>query len=261
VAELIEYHCPYKVILLDHHATAMWLNKYGWATVSPIKILEPVPPPTEEQARGEICYDPPVTQIKTAGTSMFYDHVVGAGYMNNYSDTSLFVEKARRYDTWEWDTIYKDLASKKLNMLFGLLGRDKFVERFSDNPGMEFSAGEKLLVEVEEERIKNYIKKVSKNVIQKSAYGYNFGLVFAESYISELGNTLCKENTDLDFIMIVNVGGGGISFRGIHDNIDLGVVAKLFGGGGHPKAAGAGMSGQIKDLITSAVILQGGLRL
>jgi oligoribonuclease NrnB/cAMP/cGMP phosphodiesterase (DHH superfamily) len=126
--------------------------------------------------------------------------------------------------------------------LLYLIGREKFVKRFSENVSVEFTEGEKLLLEVEEDRIKKYIDKVSKKVIPAKIENYNAGVVFAEQYISELGNAIAEQNPNLDFIAIVNVGGGGISYRrreGI--DIDLGQLVKVFGGGGHPSAAGSSL--------------------
>lgn len=66
-----------------------------------------------------------------------------------------------------------------------------------------------------------------------------YGIVFADKYISELGNELCKLNKELDYIVIVNMSTRSVSYRTIKDNIDVGMIAKEHGGGGHPKAAGA----------------------
>ena len=61
----------------------------------------------------------------------------------------------------------------------------------------------------------------------------------AEKYFSELGNELCTRNPNLDYVAMVNVGTYSISYRTIKENIDVGQVAKRYGGGGHQKAAGS----------------------
>ena len=68
---------------------------------------------------------------------------------------------------------------------------------------------------------------------------YKYGVVFAEKYFSELGNELCTRNPNLDYVAMVNVGTYSISYRTIKENIDVGQVAKRYGGGGHQKAAGS----------------------
>ena len=66
-----------------------------------------------------------------------------------------------------------------------------------------------------------------------------YGVVFADKYISELGNELCKLNRELDYIAIVNMSTRSVSYRTIKDDVDMGMIAKKYGGGGHPKAAGS----------------------
>jgi len=41
-----------------------------------------------------------------------------------------------------------------------------------------------------------------------------------------------------------------VSLRSFHDNIDCSVVAKRFGGGGHPQASGFEYEGNIEDIFT-----------
>lgn len=66
-----------------------------------------------------------------------------------------------------------------------------------------------------------------------------YGVVFADKYISELGNELCKLNRELDYIAIVNMSTRSVSYRTIKDDVDMDMIAKKYGGGGHPKAAGS----------------------
>jgi oligoribonuclease NrnB/cAMP/cGMP phosphodiesterase (DHH superfamily) len=202
----------HKFILLDHHATAEGLNRFEWATVTP------------EHEDG----------TKSAGTSMLFV------YLNLPHGLLDFVEEVRRYDTWEWSTKYNDIHAKTLNDLFHLIGRNRFVERFVKNPSVELMESEQLIVDIEQAKIKAYIGKKENSVKQIEWNGYKVGVVFAEQYLSQLGNELAKKFDYLDFIAMINPGGKSISYRGIHNHVDLGKdVAKVFGGGGHPKASGS----------------------
>lgn len=234
VAKEIEEYIPQITKLIDHHATAKWLNKYSWASVND---LEPSFYSSEEQ-------------MKSSGTSLFYKYL-----LNNYSikDISLiqFVEKVRRYDTWEWSTKFDDLHAKKLNDLLYIIGRDKFIERFKENPSIEFTKGEELILEVEQYKIEEYIAQKVKQLQVININGHKAGVVFAEQYSSQVGNELAKIFDVLDFIVLIDVANKKVSYRGIRDEIDLGKdIAKLFGGGGHPKAAGS----QIDDEIVTNFI-------
>lgn len=229
-ADVINYHYENgnKFILLDHHATADWLNKYEWATVDPLHEDD----------------------TKSAGTSMFFV------YLNLPHEIYDFVEEVRRYDTWEWSTKYNDWHAKTLNDLFHLIGRDRFVERFVKNPSIELTESEQLIVDIEQSKIKAYIGKKENSLKEIEWNGYKVGVVFAEQYLSQLGNELAKKFDYLDFVAMINLGGKSISYRGIHDHVDLGKdVAKLFGGGGHPKAAGSPISeGVLNDFISMVFI-------
>jgi oligoribonuclease NrnB/cAMP/cGMP phosphodiesterase (DHH superfamily) len=267
VAEKIEY-LQYRLrvegslgaefVLLDHHKTAEWLNKYSWAKVTPVKI-ENLYYNGISQFAGD--FDGKV-EVKTAGTSMLFDYLYekmglfNSMWSGDYAQCSNFVEIVRRWDTWDWFNVFKGEAlPKRLNSLVYLIGKERFVNRFSDNASLDFNDGEKLIIEIEEESIKNYIEKVSRNVHRVAHSKYNIGLVFAERYTSELGNAIAAANDDLDFVAIVNIGGGTVSFRGVKDYIDLGEFAKSISleGGGHPKAAGSRMPKAITNVVVDII--------
>lgn len=130
IAKDIEEYIPHITNLIDHHATSEWLNKYKWANVNPLHE----------------------DSTKSSGTTMLWD------YLNQPKELYDFVEKVRRYDTWEWSTKFNDLHAKQLNDLLYLIGRDKFIERFSNNPSINFTDGEKLILEVEQCKINDYIE-------------------------------------------------------------------------------------------------------
>lgn len=232
-AELIDKVIRDKVKLLDHHSTAQELNKYQWAHVV-------------EHSNDR----------KTSGTELFFRELLRSAdilfVQNDAGETFVnlvrFVEHVRRYDTWEW-VERADQRAKDLNDLMHLIGRDRFVARFSADPNPSFNDTEKLLLELEQERINAYIEQKAAEMRRcKLLDDYKVGVVFAERYISQLGNALALRNPDLDFVAIINLPRA-VSYRGIKD-IHLGEVAKLFGGGGHPKAAGSPVSSEvIKDVI------------
>ncbi|OME55512.1 hypothetical protein BSK59_13630 [Paenibacillus odorifer] len=240
VAELIDYSLSEKkeyfnrYQLIDHHATAKWLNDYHWASVDDTELSSY---PGEEF-------------MKSSGTSLFYNYL-WEHEIANMSYVLEFIEKVRRYDTWDWQNKYNDIHSKQLNDLLYIIGRDKFVQRFVDNPSIKFSEGEKLLLEVEQMKIDKYIETKSKQMFTHDfgIEGHEVGIVYAEQYQSQLGNYLALNNKDLDYIIMIDVGNETVSYRGIHDYIDLGKIAKQFGGGGHPKAAGSQTLPDIKTLL------------
>lgn len=214
-----------KVNLLDHHPTALELNKYDWVTVQIQKDNE-----------------------KTSGTRMLYDELSTLiGYLDiNKNGLFDFVENIRKYDTWLWKEKYNDIRPKQLNDLFFLLGSERFVDKMLYNlkysfiDTMGFIEDNKLLLELQQEKIDKYVESKNKEIINMNLVGYNAGIVFAEQFQSELGNRLSEMNPQYD--LIIMIGNKTISYRTVKENIDCGQIAKLFGGGGHPKASGSQIS-------------------
>lgn len=204
-----------KFTLIDHHPTALDLNNFSWCTVE------------VENKNG-----------KNSGINLFHSYLKNKKL--NKQNVIEFVEIVRQYDTWEWATIYDNDIPKKWNDLLYIYGTEKFVakivKKLKNKDTFVFTQTDLLLLELEEDKKKQYIKKKTKELIEKNIKGYHVGIVFAEQYISELGNYLAKNNSQLDFIILI--GNKTISYRGIKD-IDLGKFAKQFGGGGHPRASGS----------------------
>lgn len=215
--------------LIDHHPTASWLNIYDWCEVT--------------------------CGTKESGASLLLDYII-----NNENDVTFafkdiykicyvaqLVEMIRLYDTWEWKEQNNDIP-KKLNDLFYLLGAKKFMKTLEEN---NYNVDETLkankdIMEVEQNKIERYIDSKNKTIIPATIKNYKIGVVFAEQYISELGNRLSEMNPIYDLIAIIS--DNSISYRTVKEDIDCGAFAKLFGGGGHPKAAGSQITDENKQL-------------
>lgn len=211
------------VQLLDHHQTAIHLNQYEWGKV----VIE------DEQG------------LLTSATSLFYQYLVMHGLLEKTDVLSEFVELVRQYDTWEWEK-NGNYQAQRLNALFFLVSIEEFEEKMLDRlksqPHFDFDEFEKKILSMEEEKIERYIRRKKRELIQTNLGDFYGGVVYAESYHSELGNELGKENVHLDYIAMINMGSKRVSFRTIHDHINVASIAALFGGGGHQKAAGCSLT-------------------
>lgn len=211
------------VQLLDHHPTALHLNKFDWCFI-----------PEEDDS----------TEIKTSGTELYYNWLVNKAYLKDKWAYRKFVEIVRDYDTWRWSTQGEfGLVSKKFNDLFHIYGKSKFIDWSIDKIQTRFcvlfSEQDELLLSMKQKEIDEYIKKKNNEMYIDQFCNYTCGFVFAEQFMSELGNTLCKMNPEIDMVAMIDMSNLTVSCRTVKDNIDLGKdVAKRFGGGGHPKAAG-----------------------
>ena len=225
----------HNIILLDHHQTALWLSEnYKWAFV-------------KEELNGE----------KTCGTSLFLGLLEFEDYFDHLNDEQKyelyeFTEVVRKYDTWLWTTKYNNDIPKKWNDLMYIYGREKYVQKIVDNIYSEkpimFSDADKLLLEMKQKEIDEYVESKSKKIISKVIDGHNVGVVFAEKYHSELGNRLAKMYPAYDFIALINMDYSTVSYRGI-DKVNLGEFAKMYGGGGHPNAAGGKFNEEMKNIF------------
>lgn len=217
VAELIE-KTSHETLpmwrLIDHHGTALDLNEYKWANVQ-----------TKEDER------------KASGTSLFLAHL---NRLITVDEDGLeeFTETVRRYDTWEWQTKYADKEPKKLNDLLFILGRERFISRFASDLSLDFTESERLLLELEQEKIDAYVEaKALTAITTKIETGHYLATVFADRYQSELGNQLSERFPEMDAVAMINPDRS-VSLRTIHDSVDVSAIAKNYGGGGHPKASG-----------------------
>jgi oligoribonuclease NrnB/cAMP/cGMP phosphodiesterase (DHH superfamily) len=181
----------------------------------------------------------------TCATSLFYEYLVQNGLLMPTKGLDEFVELVRQYDTWEWEQ-HGQLQAKRLNDLFYMVSLEEFeekmVERLQQSAHFSFDEFEEKILDMEEEKIERYVRRKKREITQICMNDHCVGIVHAESYHSELGNELGKENPHLDYIAIMNMGGKKISFRTIHDHIDVSEIAGQYGGGGHAKASGCSMT-------------------
>jgi oligoribonuclease NrnB/cAMP/cGMP phosphodiesterase (DHH superfamily) len=223
-----------KLQLIDHHKTALYLAEtYPWAEV---RVEESNMFPEFDDR----------DKILASGTSLFYKFLRNKNIPKIRTNPRLkaFAENVRRYDCWEWNNHYNDTHPKRLNDLLYIIGREKFVDRFSNNPMTIFTDTEEILLEIEEQRINKYILQKKQDVVTEFVEiddkKYHIAYVFAESNTSILGNEIAKDyNGYVDFVAIIDISRNKVSLRGIHSFPRLGLdIASHFGGGGHDNSAG-----------------------
>lgn len=217
-------------VLLDHHATALGLNKYSWCSVAIEFHLN----------------------VKTSGTELFYNWLLTHGYFSQGLDCEIlsllyFTNVIRDWDTWRWSEMGEiGIICRQINDLFGIYGRDKFIDwaidKLFNNRYFDFCAigeEEKIILDMLQKEKDDYIKQKSETMFDAEIYGYTCGIVFADRFISELGNVICKNHSEIDLVVIIDISRNAVSYRAVKKEINVGEFAKYFGGGGHPKAAGS----------------------
>lgn len=215
--------------LLDHHPTALDMNKYRWCTV---------------QING-------THGFKTSGTEMYYKYLLNRGCLTRTHMLDKFVEIVRNYDTWRWNELGDEgLVSKRVNDVFEIYdevyGIDSFISWaifcINHESFPHFHDCEKIMLEMRQKEIDAYVEEKNAQLLTVNFMGKNAGIVFADKFFSEMGNRICKIRPEIDFIMMLDLGNKAISYRTIKDDINVGEIAKTMGGGGHAKAAGSGLA-------------------
>ena len=237
--------------LFDHHATALWLNQYEWCEV-------------------RVAYD---NGVKTSGTELFFKHLDKHGYLDEYEDwkvvnISRFVIMVRDYDTWRWKELGEEgIVCKQVNDLFHIYGREKFIEWAINQIQLIdyisplqvfpcFSVTDEALLEQKQREIDIYVGSKDKQLVEKiDRFSHTYGVVFADRFVSELGNRLNELHPELDYIAMIDISHGTISYRTTSKDIDLGgEIAHSYGGGGHRKAAGSQFDiSVVRDLVIREV--------
>lgn len=223
----------HKVVLLDHHLTAEPLNKYPWAKV--------------------------ITEKPNCGTSLTLNYIKeNFKEVNNMFDLAilrnaeLFADLVSKWDTWLW-VESNDNRPKLLNDLFYIYGKDVFLEKMVNKILCEsslFSDEDLLVLDIRQKQINRYIETKAKQlmIVEHAYEELTAGMVFAEEYFSELGHELLNEFDEIDYIMMIDIGAQKVSLRAREeDDIDVEVIAKFYGGGGHKKAAGFRFEHDIYD--------------
>lgn len=216
--------------LIDHHKTALHLNKYDNCKVE------------VERSNG----------VLTCGTSMFADYLEVENNLIFDIDMCWFIDLVQNYDTWAWKK--KGMAeANDLNTLFHAMGRDKFIEHVLNCEEI-FDETANAIIECANNNQNNYIEEKLKQVYTVEIGGNKCGFVFAERYFSALGDVMISSGYDV--AVMIDMSNNKISFRS-NDKVDVSEIAKKFNGGGHKNASGVRLDllENVKDVIINRIIV------
>lgn len=222
-----------KTLIFDHHKSALELNKYDYITVI-----------DENDGR------------KESATSIFYEYLcsISDNDILHKNSTKGLVEQVRLIDTYDFKT-EEDKKAHNLDLLFSILGRENYIDYFDNyirvHDTFEYAKDEDFLIKLEKDKVDNYLKQKTDEMMRVNIDGHKAGVVFAERYRSQLGNYLVSLYDDIDFAIIISVTKS-VSYRG-NGKIDLSVFAAKYGGGGHANASGSGVPADLLKNITKLI--------
>lgn len=144
-------------------------------------------------------------------------------------------------DLWQWELPYSREFSASFDMVpFDFDEFDKFCDDsvFDD----AIKRGSYILA-----YSKTVVKKICDKAVKREFEDKSVMIVNSSHWMSEIGNRLSQ---DCDFAVVWFFDHASrqtiVSLRSFHDSVDVSEVAKKFGGGGHKKAAGFQLPGQIE---------------
>lgn len=244
-AEWINDHAnSSKVILLDHHPSAEYLDMYDWTCVMPELV--------EDSFRAEYYIGKPDEYAPhSSAASLVYDFFDYLGWFDDMAPAKLellkkLVHYVASYDTWDWSNIFKreTMDMYYLNVLHEAYGDDVFEESFMAKLNSEscelFDHTDNVVINSHNTKVARHLETVKNNVktghwnIEGTYYSITY--INCDRFLSETADFLKKEFPDTD--LYVTNYGTGLSIRTEKDNINVGAIAAKIGGGGHPGAGG-----------------------
>ena len=133
---------------------------------------------------------------------------------------------------------------------------DMYVDRLKrhDVSALTIFNGDDLkMLAYEQKQIDNYLNKKCASATEIIFANHKCMLSFADRYQSALGNKLCNIKDYINMSVMINIDEGIVSLRSIGD-IDVGEIAKQYGGGGHKNAAGFKLTEDIREFLFNKLL-------
>lgn len=216
----------FDVTIADHHEKTAWLKEYESPNV------------LHDEGR--------------CGTLLVHDWINAQGLVLTAEDRVLgpadaewFAKTVDVYDRWVLESDLRP-RSEKLNRLRWFLGIERFVEEFAKDWYADKTQAHTYIdacLREQEERAVTDI--VARHLVDENIYmdreKRRFLFLPVSKYASQVGNAILEDDESIDYVVMLNVAYGSLSFRARRGGVNTSQIAERFGGGGHPAAAGCAM--------------------
>ena len=177
-----------------------------------------------------------------SATSLFYEYLINNNYLVKNDIVDEFVELTRQHDTWEWKNIYNNEKARELAILFDSLGCEGYInfiyEKLKTEKEFNFNEIETILINNKKIVINDAIQGYIKNINYREILGMKAAIIFINyEFRNEIAEYLKENKYDIDFVMMIAIDRGVVSYRSINKNISVRKVAEYFNGKGHDAAA------------------------
>ena len=269
-----------QLLLIDHHITNKMSENYPWAIVTSSRLDtmdddDNTPYTVDEliSATGIIgemnkwanaphlyttvlnpFSEPSISRmvrLNAKGFNGTFNDVEGCEDL--YYDAAMsYANEISRYDTWEWQHKPKMYDENFTSVLLTFISLEELYKQIAVNLvdyRTPYNDTHHILYDIYIKKIQDDLKYARNNMVVvnpgkiPALAEYKIGIIMEPTYYSEVANTLCKENLDIDIIVILFPSTRTISLRSIREDLNLGrICERIYKGGGHPKAAGAKLS-------------------
>lgn len=225
-----------KIILLDHHDSANYMNQYTWAFVR--------------------SHDEENLYL-SSGTLLFTMFLFAAfGNNKDLKDHTIIIDLAMStalYDTWFWASNFdytRELSEKwfgdypeDLCMLFKSMNKDKYAQYVLDNINNReicnvFNKEDKLQIKFMRTITRKTIDRYYHNMRIAEANGKKIAVVYGNDEVSAVGNFILKTHKDISYFVMIDLNRNAISLRSRNDYNVKEIAIRNPKGGGHAQSAG-----------------------
>lgn len=209
-----------------------------------------------------LCIDKRVSHIYESNPNE--EHKKDIDYGNSYAQRiGEIINAISRYDTWAWRTdpvdnpVIKEDLIAKITDIADPEGTSKLLLDFyryddSNYYHQYYPKYFDVLYNGIKEKEKDTIDKTLGTVRIINFLNYRTAVFIGNNYFNETCEAIYKDNPNIDIVLVLFLGDNVISLRSDtrkENEVDVSVIAKKFGGGGHPNAAGSRIGRDLFEFI------------
>lgn len=149
--------------------------------------------------------------------------------------------------------------SRDLSLFFETVGTEKYIEvmysKLKTEKEFKFNKVEEFLIENRKTKMMEKVLSYVEGIVYKKVFGLKAGIVFISyEYRNEVAQYLTDMKYDIDFVMLIAIEHGTISYRSVRPGVNVRLVAEKMGGKGHDEAAGNNISDIQKERILDILL-------
>ena len=123
-------------------------------------------------------------------------------------------------------------------------------EKLNTEKEFNFNNVETILINNKKLVINDAIEGYLKNIYYREILGMKAGIIFINyEFRNEIAEYLRENKYDIDFVMMISLDRGVVSYRSVKENVSVRKVAEFFDGKGHDVAATNPITSKHKERI------------